>query len=123
MTHTLDVADMLPAVSDASAWKRYYFTLRNSSTSMLNKSLPFADFVQALLLVAVKKYSDLKAYSREKRCELPLATPIPAPSRAGAVALSPSHASNCLHRVMSGEHCVMQRVAAFVCRCVVRVPV
>lgn len=31
---------------------------------MLHKSLPFNDFVQALLLTAVKKYGNLQAYAQ-----------------------------------------------------------
>ena len=63
-TNGLDERELaVPGQPEASQWKHYSFLLRHTSTSMLNKALPFPDFVQALLLVGVKKYGDLQSYA------------------------------------------------------------
>jgi hypothetical protein len=94
-----------PSSETSGPWKHYSFLLKHAPTSMINRGLTFVEFVQALLLVAVKKYGDIHQYSRVREVvhdavSTPArAIPLPVPTSL-STSSQPLDAS-CLYRVLT----------------------
>ena len=84
-----------------SLWKQHSFLVRNSSMATINRSLLFREFVQALMLVALKKYGNtLKQKDSGRTLTYP--TPRPPPLKASSASIGGDGGSSTAESVLRG---------------------